>query len=158
MLLLGRLITRNEDETRSLAARLAVALSAGDVLALTGELGSGKTRFVQGLARGMGVPAEIPVTSPTFTLLGIYGQGRLPLYHFDFFRVSCAAELRQIGAEEYLWGDGVSAVEWADRAREAMPEQALWIDFKQTAQTREIEFYSDAGKWKEITGRLVRGG
>jgi tRNA threonylcarbamoyladenosine biosynthesis protein TsaE len=139
--------TVGEEQTRELAARLAAALRPGDVLALVGDLGSGKTRFVQGLARGLGSPADALVVSPTFTLLAVYSRGRLPLYHFDLYRLRDERDLECIGAEEYLWGDGVCAVEWAERAPAMMPDGALWVHFSFAGEHRRIAFSSSDARW-----------
>ena len=145
---LGRLETHSEVETRVLAARLAALLRPGDVLALVGDLGAGKTRFVQGLARGLGVPDDVPVTSPTFTLLATYRQGRLPLFHFDLYRLANEEDLARIGAEEYLWGEGVCAVEWAERAPKMMPDDTLWIHLSFAGEIRRLVFRSADDRWK----------
>jgi len=145
--LLGETRTADENATRELAARLAPLLARGDVLALAGPLGAGKTRFVQGLAHGLGVPADVPVTSPTFTLLVDYKQGRLPFYHLDLYRLDNERDLACIGAEEYLWGEGVCAVEWAERAPAMMPEETLWIHFSLAKTARVLSFQSDASRW-----------
>ncbi len=149
--------TSSEKATRDLAGWLTPLLVPGDVLALVGELGAGKTRFVQGLARGLGVPAEVPVTSPTFTFLAVYDQGRLPLYHFDFYRIGDIRELERIGADDFLWGQGVSVVEWADRARTAIPEHALWVEFTFDGDRRVLTFRTSAEKWRHAFDVLVGG-
>ena len=92
------------------------------MLALVGELGAGKTRFVQGLASGLGVPDDVFVRSPSFILINEYRGGRMPLYHFDFYRLERSDELGDLGIEEYLDGIGVSVIEWADRFPGALPE------------------------------------
>jgi tRNA threonylcarbamoyladenosine biosynthesis protein TsaE len=126
-------------ETEEVAAQLARGLHAGDVLALVGDLGSGKTQFVKGLTRGLG--SEATVTSPTFTLIHEYTGGRLPLYHFDFYRLDRADALAAIGFDEYVFGDGVSAIEWADRFPDAVPPHARWIKIDVTSPTtRSIDF------------------
>lgn len=108
--------SRSAEETRRLGEALGGLLAAGDVILLTGELGAGKTAFTQGIARGLGVPGV--VNSPTFTLLKEY-QGRLPLYHFDLYRIENPAELEELGFGDYFFGDGVSVVEWAERGEPA---------------------------------------
>lgn len=120
-------ITKNEKETMNLARRLAGGLKKGDVLGLIGELGSGKTVFAKGIARGLGIREK--VTSPTFTLLHAY-SGKKRLYHFDLYRLNCAEELSQIGYEEYFWGDGVVLVEWADKFPDLLPGRSTRIYFK----------------------------
>lgn len=112
-------------ETEAAGARIASNLHRGDVLAVIGGLGAGKTHFVKGIARGLGCSEE--VTSPTFTVLHEYRGGILPIYHFDFYRLESFAALRDIGFEEYLYGDGVCVLEWADRLPDAIPQQAYWI-------------------------------
>jgi tRNA threonylcarbamoyladenosine biosynthesis protein TsaE len=115
-------------ETEAAGARLAQEVRAGEVLALTGDLGTGKTQFVKGFACGFGCPAL--VTSPTFTLLHEYRGGRLSIYHFDFYRLENLMALKAIGFEEYIFGDGVSIIEWADRFPSAIPGKARWIRFQ----------------------------
>ncbi len=133
--------TRSADETFELARRFAAKLKSGAVLALEGELGAGKTRFVQGLAAGLGIPDTVFVRSPTFALLNDYRGGRLPLYHFDFYRLGAEQELEDIGVEEYLYGEGVCVVEWADLFPAAIPPHALHIRFEITGdEERVIEF------------------
>jgi tRNA threonylcarbamoyladenosine biosynthesis protein TsaE len=114
-------------ETEAAGARLAQEVRAGEVLALAGDLGTGKTQFVKGFAHGLGSAA--PVTSPTFTLLHEYRGGRLSIYHFDFYRVENFTALKAIGFDEYIFGDGVSIIEWADRFPSAIPGDARWIRF-----------------------------
>lgn len=115
------------EETQRLAALLAPALEEGDVLLLTGDLGAGKTHFAQGLAAALGI-REVP-TSPTFTLMSSYEGGRLPLYHFDLYRLDDAGELDDIDYFATIEGDGVSVVEWADKFCEACPEDHLLLGF-----------------------------
>jgi len=115
---ISRVISRSPGETREVAARLAETLAPGDVIALKGELGSGKTCFVQGLARGLGV--GMLVNSPSFTIVKEY-EGRIPLYHFDVYRLSGSGGLNGIGCEEYFYGGGVTAIEWADKIEEMLP-------------------------------------
>jgi tRNA threonylcarbamoyladenosine biosynthesis protein TsaE len=105
----------------------AAPLRRGDVLALCGELGAGKTHFVKGVAAGLGTSAEI--TSPTFTLIHEYPGGRLPLYHFDFYRLEDEDEALKIGLDEYLDGDGVCIIEWADKFPGLLPGHTRWFRF-----------------------------
>ena len=118
-----RLLLPDEAATERLGEALGRLAAPGDVIALHGELGSGKTTLVRGLARGLGVPPDEPVVSPTFTLINEYVGGRLPLFHLDLYRVS-GGEQEGLGLDEYLYGDGVAAVEWAER-REAPPLHRL---------------------------------
>jgi tRNA threonylcarbamoyladenosine biosynthesis protein TsaE len=107
-------------ETFEIGVRLGQQADAGQVYTLTGDLGVGKTVFTQGFARGLGI--EEPVNSPTFTILQVYEGGRLPLYHFDVYRIGGVDEMEEIGFEEYIMGDGVSLIEWADLIEEILPE------------------------------------
>jgi len=123
-------VSRSEEQTRRLGARLGALLQAGDVICLEGPLGSGKTCFVQGIGRGMGV--EGPVTSPSFVLINEYpSPSGVALYHIDFYRLEDpVGEALSIGIEEYLYGNGVCVIEWADRAKEIIPPERLWITFR----------------------------
>lgn len=129
-------ITRSPGETRRFAAVFAEGLKPGDVLALHGELGSGKTCFVQGLAEGLAV--RDAVHSPTFNLISEHA-GRVPLYHVDLYRLRGAAEAEDAGLDEYLYGDGVTAIEWAERADELMPARSVHIHFRVTGAGDERE-------------------
>ena len=103
-------ITNNAAETRALGRRLAEQLKAGDVILLEGELGAGKSELARGVAGGLGVTET--VTSPSFTILNVYESGRIPLYHFDWYRLESSEELYELGMDEYLGGDGIALVEW----------------------------------------------
>ena len=118
-------ITHSPAETEALGARLADALDAGQVVAFTGDLGAGKTAFVSGMARALGV--EERVTSPTFTIVNEYEGGRLPLFHFDMYRLGGADELFHIGWEDYLSRGGVCAVEWSENVAEAIEDGAVRV-------------------------------
>ncbi len=133
--------TKSPDATFELAAEFANKLKAGDILALVGELGAGKTRFVQGLAYGLGVPDSAYVRSPSFILMNEYKGGRLPLYHFDFYRLTDPAELSDMELDEYFFGNGVTVVEWADRFPKSLPDSTKTIEFRIVDDDiREIEF------------------
>ena len=141
----SKVISRSPDETREIAAALAPRLGPGDLVALTGELGAGKTCFVQGLASGLGVGAATLVNSPTFTILKEY-KGRLPVYHFDAYRLDGADELAGIGYEEYFYGEGVTAVEWADKVEDLIPSGAVTVTMIiKGEKEREIVIRTDAG-------------
>jgi tRNA threonylcarbamoyladenosine biosynthesis protein TsaE len=120
-------------ETEELGRRFAQEIKAGAVLALQGGLGSGKTQFVKGLAAGLG--SGPVVTSPTFTLVHEYPGGRLPLYHFDFFRIEDRESAKRLGLDDYLFGKGISVIEWADRFPELIPENACWISFETKSES-----------------------
>ena len=135
--------TTSPEATFELARAFAAKLQKKDLLLLTGELGAGKTRFVQGVAAGLGVPAATYVRSPSFILMNKYDGGRLPLYHFDFYRLHEAGELADLGLEEIVDGDGVTVIEWADRFPGALPGKAIRIDFSIVDETtREITWHS----------------
>lgn len=115
-----------EDATRALGQRLGREVIPGDVLALVGDLGAGKTTLTQGLARGLGIPEAVPVISPTYTLVRSYA-GRIPLHHLDLYRLGQAEELAELGFSELVDGGGVVVVEWADRFPEALPPESAWL-------------------------------
>lgn len=110
------------EETFAIGKRLGESAAAGRIYTLTGELGVGKTVFTQGFAAGLSV--EEPVNSPTFTVVQVYDSGRLPLYHFDAYRIGDVTEMDEIGYEDYFFGDGVCLIEWADLIREIIPAGA----------------------------------
>lgn len=112
--------TMNEQETRELGFRMGNRAQPGQVYTLVGDLGVGKTVFTKGLAEGLGI--EEPVNSPTFTIVQIYEEGRLPFYHFDVYRIGDPSEMDEIGYEDYIYGEGVSLIEWADLIQEILPE------------------------------------
>jgi tRNA threonylcarbamoyladenosine biosynthesis protein TsaE len=114
--------------------RMAAALRAGAVLALQGDLGAGKTHFTKGIVAGLASSAV--VTSPTFTIVHEYSDGRLPVYHFDFFRLENRQAATRLALDEYFFGEGVSVIEWADRFPDLIPEEARWIRFEMTSQTQ----------------------
>ncbi len=118
-------LSRSPEETELLGVKVGKKAFSGMVVACVGDLGAGKTTFIRGVARGLG--SKLKVTSPTFVLLHIYDDGRLPLYHFDAYRLGSEAEFEALGAEEYLWGDGVSVVEWADKVRGTLPVEKLEV-------------------------------
>jgi len=129
-------ISNSPAETEAIGRQLASDVNAGSVLALKGELGSGKTLFTQGLVAGLQSGAT--VTSPTFTIVHEYQGGRLPVYHFDFFRLENHKSAVRLGLEDYFFGDGVSVIEWADRFPELIPEQARWISFEIKSERQRI--------------------
>jgi len=127
-------ISNSAEETEDFGRRFAEKVRAGEVLALTGELGSGKTQFVKGLVGGLG--ATTAATSPTFTLIHEYSGGRFPIYHFDFFRVEDRQSVERLGLDDYFFGDGVSVIEWADKFPDLIPEKARWIAFETKSETQ----------------------
>jgi len=121
--------TSSPEATLALAERLGKLLEPGDVVALVGELGSGKTLFSQGLARGLRVPETFYITSPTFAIINEY-PGRVPFYHLDLYRVSDRAEFLELGLEEILYGRGAVAIEWAERLGDALPAERWEVRWK----------------------------
>ncbi len=111
--------THNPKETFRVGMKLGEEAYPGQVFTLTGDLGVGKTVFTQGLAKGLGI--EEPVSSPTFTIVQVYDGGRLPFCHFDVYRISDVEEMEEVGFDDYVMGDGVSLIEWADLIKEILP-------------------------------------
>ena len=130
----------SEADTRMLGLEIANALEPGDVVALIGDLGTGKTALTKYIAEGLGVKEEI--SSPTFTIIKEYRSGRIPLYHFDVYRLGSGEELLDIGAEEMLDGDGACVIEWADIVADVLPEDALaiQIEYGENEGERIVEF------------------
>ena len=129
-------ITNTTEETERIGQRFGEKLRGGEVIAYRGDLGAGKTAFTRGLARGLGITMR--VTSPTYTIVNEYLGGRLPLFHFDMYRLGSADELFDIGWEDYLRRGGVCAVEWSENVQEAL-ESALTVRIeKRSDETREI--------------------
>jgi tRNA threonylcarbamoyladenosine biosynthesis protein TsaE len=138
------------EETHRLGVALGERLRAGDVVLLRGELGAGKTAFVQGLARGFGVPAERRVASPTFTLVNEHA-GRAPLYHIDLYRIDDPSELEEIGMRDYFSGRGVAVVEWAERLDRFVPADRVELAILITgAESREISARAVGPRSSEI--------
>ena len=130
--------TRSAEETLKFGEQLATALHHGDVLALSGDLGAGKTVLIKGIARGLGITQD--VTSPTFTLVHEYPGGRLPLFHVDLYRLDTIDQALAIGIEEYLNGAGVTAIEWAEKIDPLLPPRATRIRMESIAENvRRIE-------------------
>lgn len=130
-------ISNSPAETEAIGRQFAVKdVRVGSILALKGELGSGKTLFTKGLVAGLG--SEATVTSPTFTIVHEYPGGRLPVYHFDFFRLESRQSVARLGLDDYLFADGVSVIEWADRFPEFIPEQARWISFDIKSENQRV--------------------
>ena len=120
--------SHNEAETEAIGARLAAVLNPGAVVAYLGDLGMGKTAFTRGLAAGLGYKGR--VTSPTFAIVNEYEGGRLPLFHFDMYRLNSADDLFDIGWEDFLRRGGICAVEWSENIRDALDEDTLWVDIR----------------------------
>ena len=133
-----QITSHSADETQALGQKLASRLAPGDVIAYFGDLGAGKTAFTRGLAQGLGITA--PVTSPTYTIVNEYLSGRIPLFHFDMYRLSSSDELFDIGWEDYLSRGGVCAVEWSENVEDAL-QDAIRVTIEKDADepdTRHI--------------------
>lgn len=149
------MLTASPAETQALGRLLGEALAGPTLILLAGELGAGKTCFVQGLARGLGVPAQEPVTSPTFALMNQY-RGRLPLNHFDLYRLSSTDELLDLGFEEFMPGSGVAVVEWPERLPRDETE-ALRIRFDVAGEeVRALDFAASGKLHEALLGNLCR--
>ncbi|RGF48073.1 tRNA (adenosine(37)-N6)-threonylcarbamoyltransferase complex ATPase subunit type 1 TsaE [Eubacterium sp. AF36-5BH] len=118
--------TNSEKETFELGKNLGEQAKAGQIFCLNGDLGVGKTVFTQGFAKGLGI--EENVNSPTFTIIQVYEEGRIPLYHFDVYRIGNPEEMYEIGYEEYFFGEGVCLIEWSKLIEELIPEEAINIE------------------------------
>ncbi|MGA7829007.1 MAG: tRNA (adenosine(37)-N6)-threonylcarbamoyltransferase complex ATPase subunit type 1 TsaE [Geobacteraceae bacterium] len=148
------LVSSSVEETVALGRELGKRIMPGDFIALIGELGSGKTHFVQGVAEGDEMPLEICVTSPSYTLLNEY-SGRVPLYHFDLYRLHGDGDIQELGFEEYFYGDGVCLVEWAERLDQELPEENLKIVFSQLDDSsRRIDFLCNGSRYEKLLGDL----
>lgn len=130
------ILITNEKDTKEFGIKLAKNLKPGDVIALAGDLGTGKTTLTKYIAEGLGI--KEPITSPTFTIVQEYHEGRLPLYHFDVYRICDVEEMYELGYEEYFFGEGVSIVEWADIIEEIIPDDAkiIFISYTQNEGER----------------------
>jgi tRNA threonylcarbamoyladenosine biosynthesis protein TsaE len=137
--------SHSPDETRRLGAALGERLERGDVVCIQGPLGAGKTCLVQGVARGLGVPEDVPVTSPTFTYVGEY-FGRIPLAHADFYRVESVRRLEDAGFDDLLDGTGALVVEWPELCPEALPREHLWIRLEIRSESERRLYVEGVGQ------------
>ena len=148
-----RLATASPEETRALGRLLGAAVAGPVALFLTGGLGAGKTCLVQGLAEGLGVPPDEPVTSPTYTLMNPH-RGRLDLFHFDLYRLTGPGDLVDLGFEDYFDGAGVAVVEWAERIPE-LGDEGLWVGIEATGEaTRAFTFHARGAAAEELLTAL----
>ncbi len=151
------LISHSEAQTRRFGARLGELVQGGDVICLAGELGSGKTRFVQGVGLGLGV--EETITSPTFTLVNEYKTAResLILHHIDLYRVQGPEDTWTFGLEDYLYGEGVCLIEWADRVPQVLPGERLWIALRHIGETKRGVLMKASGeRYEELLHQFKR--
>jgi tRNA threonylcarbamoyladenosine biosynthesis protein TsaE len=149
-----RILSDSPDATEALAGRVAQLLMPGDFISLRGELGAGKTKFASGVAKGLGVDPSIPITSPTYTLLNIY-QGRIPLYHFDLYRLGGDDDVFFLGFPEYFYGNGISLVEWSERLNDELPHDRLEISLSFVDDvSRDIELISTSPRYDRLLEQL----
>ena len=152
-----RILSDSPDATEALAGRIAQLLMPGDFISLRGELGAGKTRFASGVAKGLGVDSSIPITSPTYTLLNIY-QGRIPLYHFDLYRLCGDDDAFSLGFPEYFYGNGISLVEWPERLSNELPKDRLEVFLSYVDDvSRDIELISTSSRYDRLLEQLSAG-
>lgn len=142
------MLTHSPAETRALGASLARQLLPGDVLLLEGDLGAGKSELTRGIAGGLGVSG--PIASPSFTILNVYEEGRVPLYHFDWYRLTSPEELWDMGLDEYLGGDGIAVVEWPARCPEAIPADHLLVRIVPVDETTRDITWTPRGSFHAI--------
>jgi len=148
----------SSDDTFRIGTIIGARAERGDIIALIGDLGTGKTRLTQGIAAGLEVPSPYPITSPTFTLINEY-PGRYVLYHFDIYRLEGSKDLEDMGYEDYFYGDGVVVIEWAERIRDILPEGALYINLTyMNEHMRELIITGKEDKINIIKNLLVKGG
>lgn len=153
-----KLISDSREQTLETGRIIGSVLERGDIVALIGELGSGKTCLTQGLAQGLGVAENVPVVSPTFTLINEY-PGRLPLVHLDVYRLSGPRDLEDMGYEEYFYGGGVIVIEWAEKIRDVLPDRTLFVCMRYVDEnTRELILEGPEEKMKKLEERLQSGG
>ena len=142
--------SKSASETIRLGRRIGALLQPGDVVALAGELGAGKTHFIKGLAVGAGVGKPTYVSSPSFTLINEY-HGKVPFYHIDLFRLESQREAEGLGLEDYLHGGGITAIEWADKIPSLLPGEMLLIDIVYSGKnTRSIEMIGKGKRYEEL--------
>ena len=149
--------TKSHEETVNAGRSLGKAVEPACVVGLIGDLGAGKTCFVKGVANGLNDVPEKEVTSPTFTILQAY-QGAVPLYHFDAYRLEGVDDLGDIGFEDYVYGQGVSVIEWADNISEALPEERMLIEIKLKAdENRYFKCRAEGAKHEAVLDKFIKG-
>ncbi len=149
-MILKEIRSYSAEETFTVGKALGALLFPGDLVAFSGDLGAGKTCSVQGIAMGLGVEDRSQITSPTFTLIQEY-QGRLPIYHFDVYRLTHSDEMYDLGYEEYFYGEGVTLVEWAERIETFLPQDCLHMHLHiETDLSRTLRFRSNGDRYLQI--------
>lgn len=143
-------ISQDPATTRMIAEKIWIFSKKGDAVGLMGELGCGKTVFVQGLARGLNIEKNCHVSSPSYTIINEY-PGPIPLYHFDLFRIGKTEDMEELGYEEYISGEGVTAIEWAEKILDFLPEDTFFVRLKETGEnSRLIEIEGNKKRMEEI--------
>jgi tRNA threonylcarbamoyladenosine biosynthesis protein TsaE len=149
--------SKNVSETLRIGKRIGTFLRSGDVVALIGELGTGKTHLIKGLAAGLGVKKTAYMASPSFTLINEY-PGRIPFYHVDLYRLESEEEAQDAGVEELLEGEGVTAIEWADKIPSLLPRERLWISLRSVGeQARSIEIMGKGVRYETLVKKCFPG-
>jgi len=147
--------TKSTSDTIRIGKKVGSLLLPGDVLALVGELGTGKTQFIKGLAGGVGIGKPAYISSPSFTLINEY-KGKIPFYHIDLFRLRAEKEAEVLGLEEYFQSGGITAIEWADRIPSILPREMLWIYISYTGEnTRSLEIIGKGKRFEDLINRLI---
>ena len=147
------LISTSVAQTQKIGAALSQQLEPNDVLILLGDMGAGKSELTRGLARGLGVTGY--VTSPTFTIMQLHDSGRLPLYHFDWYRLESAEELYELSMDEYLQNGGVAVIEWPSRAEEVLPESYLEVSLKPLGDDERQITFTPVGGFRDIDEEAI---
>jgi len=146
--------TKSSSETIRIGKSIGSLLLPGDVVALVGELGTGKTHLIKGLAAGVGMEKSSYISSPSFTLINEY-PGRVPFYHIDLFRLETEKESEELGLEEYFGSSGITAIEWADKIPSLLPKEILWIHIHYTGEhTRSIEILGQGDRYANLLDAL----
>ena len=151
-----RIISKNPEHTKSLGKTLSAHLFPGAIVCLSGDLGAGKTAFVQGIGEGLGIQEHI--TSPTYTIINEYYSGSIPLYHFDVYRLGSPEEVLELGCDEYFFGEGISVIEWADNIVDMIPDERIWIsiNLRDNPEEREIIYKADGDVYQELLKELKK--
>jgi len=148
------IITKSPEETKNLGKEVSKLVKPGDILAFHGELGAGKTCFIQGISQGLKVKDY--VTSPSFTIINEY-QGKIPIYHFDLFRLNNAEEILELGYKEYFYGEGLTVIEWAEKIEQLLPKEYLKIEIKfKDRYQRTISFIPQGDRFNKFLEELNR--
>lgn len=148
-----KIYLENEEKTKEIGYKLGKLVEPGSVICLIGDLGAGKTTMTQSLAEALEVDDYI--TSPTFTIVNEY-EGRLPLYHFDVYRIGCSEEMYDIGYDEYINSDGVCIIEWANLIEDILPDEYLYVELKYKEMAREMILTPKGEKYEKIVEELIK--